>query len=329
MTARRIGVTAALFEHLTAPIHTPHQEFRMTRPRSAMVLSLAASLALSAALTTGCSSGPRRVDTQGMDRQLVLVNRDRTGLAIEGYDPVAYFTDSRPVMGLPAFTSTYMGATYRFASADHKAMFVAAPEAYAPAYGGYCGYAASVNRLSPVNPEFWQIQDGRLILQHNQRAYDLFNQSLADNVARADSNWPGLVGRNGQPVKILVFSDDSGVALGGFDLISYYTQPAPVPGSGEHAAVYNAATYWFASEDNRRTFESDPARYIPAFGGYCGYAASINKVSPTDPLIYQIIDNRLVLQHTDEAYRLFNQNAAGNLAKADRNWPGLVERWGR
>jgi hypothetical protein len=80
--------------------------------------------------------------------------------------------------------------------------------------------------------------------------------------------------------------------------------------------------------ENRVAFESDPARYAPAFGGYCGYAASINKISPVNPMIYQIIDGRLVLQHTDEAYRLFNKNPERSLARADMNWPRLVERKG-
>ena len=64
---------------------------------------------------------------------------------------------------------------------------------YLPQYGGFCGYAASIDKVSPVNPEIWQIVDGRLILQHTPEAYRLFNEDLAANVKRADANWPGLV----------------------------------------------------------------------------------------------------------------------------------------
>lgn len=303
---------------------------RTTTPLVARTALLLGALAGSTAMPlAGCASAPRRsIDTIADDSPRVLVNRDRAGVAIQGYDPVAYFTDARPVMGSPAFTARYSGATYQFASAAHRDQFNAAPEMYAPAYGGYCGYAASINRLSPVDPNFWQIKDGRLILQHNQRAYDLFQQGLDQNIVKADTNWPDLVARNGSPVKVLVYTDDAGVILAGYDVTTYFTQPAPAMGSPEHAAMFDGATYWFVSEDNRRTFENDPARYAPAFGAYCGYAASINKVSPTNPLIYQIIDNRLVLQHTDEAYRLFNQDAPRNLSKAERNWPGLINRNG-
>ena len=61
---------------------------------------------------------------------------------------------------------------------------------------------------------------------------------------------------------------------------------------------------------------------MPAYGGFCGYAASIDKVSPVDPKIFQIHEGRLILQHTPKAYRLFNEDLAGNVARADRNWPG-------
>lgn len=296
---------------------------------NATPLCLALGVATLGCTLLGCAAGPgTTVGTRVGDAPRVLVNRDRNGLAIQGYDPVAYFTEGRPTMGSPRITARHMGATYQFATTEHRDLFESAPEKYAPQYGGYCGYAASVNRLSPIDPAYWQVLDGRLVLQHNQRAYDLFNRDLAGNIAMADANWPGLTERNGSPVKVLVYTDESGVILGGHDVTTYFTQPAPLAGLPEHAAVFDGATYWFVSEDNRRTFESDPSRYTPAFGAFCGYAASINRVSPTDPLIYQIIDGRLVLQHTDEAYRLFNRDAAANLGRADANWPRLVDRNG-
>ncbi len=94
----------------------------------------------------------------------VLVLKSKDGAAILGYDAMAYFTDNKPAKGNPKFQSEYEGAKYYFASADHKALFDANPAKYAPAYGGYCGYAASIDRLSPISPEWFQIIDGRLIL---------------------------------------------------------------------------------------------------------------------------------------------------------------------
>src|SRR5262245_32735482 len=142
----------------------------------------------------------------GHSKTLVLKNKE--GAAILGYDPVAYFTDGKALKGNPKFKSTAEGANYYFVSAEHQALFEANPAKYVPAYGGYCGYAASINRLSPISPEWFQIEDGRLILQHNKKAFDLFNHALKQNTLKADVNWPGLVAKNGvYGGKALVLTD--------------------------------------------------------------------------------------------------------------------------
>ncbi len=256
----------------------------------------------------------------------VLLNTDAHGLVIQGYDPVAYFTLKRPVMGSPAHRSQHAGGTYQFASAEHKAMFDAAPERYAPRFGGYCAYAASIDKVSPIDPAFWEIVDGRLILQHNQRAWDLWQKDPAGNLVKADRNWPGIVARAGAPPRQLLNVDDQGVALAGYDPVAYFTVGRPTPGDPDLARQYQGATYRFASKENKDLFEADPAKYVPAFGGFCGYAASINKVSPVDPNYWQLVDGRLVLQHTPKAFELFNKDVPTNYAKANRNWPGLSAR---
>src|SRR6266704_5492555 len=80
----------------------------------------------------------------------VLVLKNKDGAAILGYDAVAYFTDNKPAKGNPKFQSEYEGAKYYFVSSEHKTLFDENPVKYAPAYGGYCGYAASIDRLSPI-----------------------------------------------------------------------------------------------------------------------------------------------------------------------------------
>ena len=93
-----------------------------------------------------------------------LLNLDKQKLAIQGYDPVAYFTDNKPVKGKPEFKSTYSGATYYFVSAEHKTQFDKEPAKYEPAFGGYCAYGVSRNKLVEIDPEAFQITDGRLLL---------------------------------------------------------------------------------------------------------------------------------------------------------------------
>ena len=131
-----------------------------------------------------------------------LNNINDKSVILEGYDPVAYFTDNKPVMGNAAFNFSYQGATYWFASEQHAAIFKKEPQKYAPQYGAFCGYAVSIGKLRPVDPTIYQIEDGRLILQHTQEAYDLFNKDLKGSTVKADMNWPGIVESHvGKPVK--------------------------------------------------------------------------------------------------------------------------------
>jgi YHS domain-containing protein len=130
-----------------------------------------------------------------------LNNIDQKSVILQGYDPVAYFTDKRPVKGNASFTANYEGAIYWFASAEHQAMFKVTPARYAPQYGAFCGYAVSIGKLRPVDPAIYQIEDGRLILQHTKEAYDLFNEDLKGNTVKADKNWPGIVETHvGKPI---------------------------------------------------------------------------------------------------------------------------------
>ncbi|GMU65624.1 MAG: hypothetical protein AMXMBFR36_18980 [Acidobacteriota bacterium] len=122
-----------------------------------------------------------------------LINVDRDGVAVDGYDVVAYFTEQAPVPGRPDLTSVHDGATYRFASAEHKAMFDAAPAKYVPAFGGFCAYAVSRKALRPIDPAIFHFVDGRLFLQHTKKAFDLFERDEAGNTKKADANWPRLV----------------------------------------------------------------------------------------------------------------------------------------
>jgi YHS domain-containing protein len=127
-----------------------------------------------------------------------LVNVDHKGVALKGYDPVAYFTVGKPTKGDKALASTYRGATYWFSSGQNKQAFDADPAKYEPQFGGYCGYAASINKLADIGPAYWSIVDGRLILQHNRKAVGLWEKDVRGNLTKADANWPGLVEKNGK-----------------------------------------------------------------------------------------------------------------------------------
>lgn len=126
-----------------------------------------------------------------------LVNTDRSGLALQGYDAVSYFTDNAATEGSADITSTSGGATYRFASAEHKQMFDADPAKYTPQFGGYCAYAVSRGDTASIDPEAFQIVDGRLLLQYSKSILATFNKDTSANLSKADANWPKLLAERG------------------------------------------------------------------------------------------------------------------------------------
>lgn len=119
---------------------------------------------------------------------------DEEGLAIGGYDPVAYFTQGRAVVGAERFRLRWNGAVWHFVSARSRARFAAEPTTFAPQYGGYCAWAASEGRLAPGDPRVWRIVDGRLYFNCSERAQAQWEADLQANIARGNAHWLRLIG---------------------------------------------------------------------------------------------------------------------------------------
>ena len=115
------------------------------------------------------------------------------GLAMRGYDPVAYFKADAPAPGKFELTHEWNGATWLFASAENLADFAANPEAYAPQYGGYCAWAVARNYTASTVPDAWHIHDGRLFLNYSLRVRRRWRRDVPGNVARGDANWPAVL----------------------------------------------------------------------------------------------------------------------------------------
>jgi YHS domain-containing protein len=128
----------------------------------------------------------------------VLVNVDRSGVAIKGYDPVAYFTVSKAVKGDAQFQSTVRGITYYFVSAENKATFDANPAKYEPQFGGFCAWAVSQGYTAPIDPNAFQIVNGRLLLQYSLKVRKDFSADTEGNLRKADANWPSIVEKKGK-----------------------------------------------------------------------------------------------------------------------------------
>ena len=127
-----------------------------------------------------------------------LLNLDKSGVAIQGYDPVAFFTDHKPVKGDPKFLFKHDGAIYLFASKEHRDLFKENPAQYEPEFGGYCAYGVSRNKLVDIDVDAFQIVDGKLLLQYSKGVRDDFNEDAKANLAKANTNWPALVEKKGK-----------------------------------------------------------------------------------------------------------------------------------
>ena len=113
--------------------------------------------------------------------------------AVQGHDPVAYFTEGKPVKGSKQFTTEYQGAEFRFTSAENLAAFQADPAKYAPQYGGYCAWAISQGYTAKGDADHWKIVDGKLYLNYNKKIQEDWEQDQASYIVQADTNWPEVL----------------------------------------------------------------------------------------------------------------------------------------
>ncbi len=142
-----------------------------------MLKGALAALAISVAL-------PAAALAAGFD-----VNVTTTDLALRGYDPVSYFTDGAPTPGEIDITAEHQGAIYRFASAEHKAMFEADPAKYAPQYGGYCAFGLAQGYKFDGDPQVWKIVDDKLYLNLSPKVSTIWQQDVPGNIENADAKW--------------------------------------------------------------------------------------------------------------------------------------------
>lgn len=116
----------------------------------------------------------------------------KDGVAIKGYDPVAYFNQQKAVEGSDSYTTDWSGSKWKFVSQASLDSFKLAPEKYAPQYGGFCAYGTSENHLSPTDPKAWTVVDGKLYLNYNLDVKNLWIKDTSNRIKAADGFWPSL-----------------------------------------------------------------------------------------------------------------------------------------
>jgi YHS domain-containing protein len=117
------------------------------------------------------------------------------GVALGGYDAVAYHAEGAPRRGSADYSHQWQGAEWRFSSAENRDRFAADPEAFAPRFGGYCAWAVAEGYTAHGDPHVWAIVDGQLYLNYSARIQRRWERDVPGFIARAETNWPGVLGQ--------------------------------------------------------------------------------------------------------------------------------------
>lgn len=147
----------------------------------------------------------------------------------------------------------------------------------------------------------------------------IFGGAVPAALAGPDVNTTaGLVLADGKPAP--------GLAIHGYDAVAYHAAGKPVRGAAEFATVHNEATYRFASKANLDTFKANPAKYEPAYGGYCAYGVSVGAKFDGDPNLWKVVDGKLYLNLDSGIQQAWLKDVPGAIKKAEANWPGIKDK---
>ncbi len=131
--------------------------------------------------------------TVAMARESVVYTGTFSSTAVGGYDPVAYFTENKPVKGNSKISTEYKGAKWYFASPENRDKFVAAPTLYEPQYGGYCAWAVSQGKTASGDPQFWKVVNNKLYLNYDADVQKKWEANIPDFIQKANANWPKVL----------------------------------------------------------------------------------------------------------------------------------------
>jgi YHS domain-containing protein len=121
-------------------------------------------------------------------------------------------------------------------------------------------------------------------------------------------------------------TDATGLALGGYDPVAYFTVGKPIPGDASITAAHDGATFRFSSIANRDAFFKEPARYVPAFGGFCAYGVSQGYKVKIDPTVFRVIDGKLYLNYDASVGKKWNAQSASYIRDANAKWQELQSK---
>lgn len=115
------------------------------------------------------------------------------------------------------------------------------------------------------------------------------------------------------------------VGVQGYDLVSYHTGSKPLPGNGNHTVRHNGVNYLFSTAANKKTFAANPAKYLPAYGGWCAFGVAVGKKFIGDPTVWELVDDRLYFNLDNKVKGIWLRDVPGNIEKADATWGDIKE----
>ena len=115
-------------------------------------------------------------------------------------------------------------------------------------------------------------------------------------------------------------------AVGGYDVVAYFTEDKAIKGSGFHAAEYDGQSYLFSSKENKAKFESSPNQYLPQFGGWCAYGVSVSKKFYVDPTVFEIVGGKLYLNLDKDIQKKWAGDKDNNIKTAHKNWENIKSK---
>lgn len=251
------------------------------------------------------------------------------GIALRGYDPVAYF-DGRSAVGRDEFTHQWNGATWKFSNAEHLSRFSADPARYAPQFGGFCALGMAHGGAVPIDPTAFTVHHGKLYLNASHAVRETWAYDPDWMIGRAETRWSAIrdAPQNRTQASPQLRSPGAEreaalTALAGYDPVSYFDANGPVQGKADIVLIWNGQTWRFISRRHRSRFRKNPDRYVPQYDGFSALIVAHGGLVPGDPRQYSIVDGRLFLEIAPAPQETWRRSAQRLIERADRQWPVL------
>lgn len=275
-----------------------------------------------ASLTAALILGGLSVSAQGRPAVFQV-----DGVALRGYDPVAYF-DGTAREGSASFEYSHQGVAWRFVSAANRAKFIADPARFMPQFGGFCALGMAHGGGVPSDPQAFTIHEDKLYLNASLLVRTTWRYEKDWMIGRAEPNWqrwltapPIPPNRQGPPPR-----PDTTLALEGFDVTSYYEAEGLKAGDSTHALQWKGKTWRFRSAAHKARFERSPESFAPQYDGFSPLIMAHGQQFLGNPRIYTIVDGKLYIEIAEGPRETWRRSMGKIIPRSDEQWQIYTSR---